>query len=240
LGVLKFEVPPPLLRAARIVLTPWRLGWAIANRRGWLGAAPVGDSPHLDPAALGRWRQELAGAGVYLEYGSGGSTVEAARTADHVVSVDSDRDFLAAVRARVVETPNATAHVETIHVDIGLTEKWGRPVFDWRTADRARQWRRYTEAPWEYLGAKGLVPDFIFVDGRFRVACVLESLLRLPNGSPASIMFDDFAIRTKGYGAVKQFADFERVGRALVLRRKTSFDRDACVRALRVYQQDPE
>jgi hypothetical protein len=66
-GVLKSELPPGVMRAARFVLLPWRAGWALANRWGWLGEAPVGSSPHMDPAALVRWREALARAKVYLE-----------------------------------------------------------------------------------------------------------------------------------------------------------------------------
>jgi hypothetical protein len=239
-GVLKYELPAGMMRAARFALLPWRAGWALANNLGWLGEAPVGSSPHMDPAALARWREALARAQVYLEYGSGGSTVEAARAGAHVVSVDNDRAFMAAVAAKVLQIPGAEGRFKPIHIDIGWTEKWGRPLTDLRSRANIERWRRYTEAPWEYLEANGLTPDFVFVDGRFRVACVLETLLRLPEASDCTVMFDDFAQRQRAYGAILEFADAEPVGRALVLRRKSPFDREGCARALKAYQADPE
>lgn len=240
MGVLKFEPPAGVMRAARLGLWPLRAGWALANHLGWLGKSPVGDAPHMDPAALVRWRAALAGAKVYLEYGSGGSTVEAARAGVRVVSVDNDKRFMAAVADKVRQIPGVDSRFKPLPIDIGWTEKWGRPLNDFRTRAKVERWRRYTQAPWEYLKANGLIPDFVFVDGRFRVACVLETLLRLPEGSGCTIMLDDFAQRPKTYGAILDFADAEPVGRALVLRRKASFDREACARALRAYQADPE
>lgn len=240
MGVLKSELPPVVMRAARFALWPKRAAWALANRLGWLGEAPVGSSPHMDEASLVFWRQALAGASVYLEYGSGGSTVEAARAGVRIVSVDNDRAFMAAVAKKVAEVPGADARFQPIHIDIGWTEKWGRPLDELRTRRNLERWRRYTQAPWECLEAQGLTPDFVVVDGRFRVACVLETLLRLPDGSNCAVMLDDFAGRQKAYAAVLQFADAEPVGRALVLRRKAGFDRAACAQALRAAQADPE
>jgi hypothetical protein len=239
-GVLKSELHPGVMRAARFVLLPWRAGWALANRLGWLGEAPVGSSPHMDPAALGRWREALGRAKVYLEYGSGGSTVEAARAGAHVVSVDNDRSFMAAVAGKVLQIPGAEGRFKPIYIDVGWTEKWGRPLNEVRSSANIARWRRYTEAPWEYLKANSLGPDLVLVDGRFRVACVLETLLRLPDGSDCTVIFDDFAQRQRTYEAVLKFADADRVGRALVLRRKSPFDREGCARALRTYQADPE
>jgi hypothetical protein len=158
----------------------------------------------------------------------------------HVVSVDNDRAFMAAVAEKVLEVPGAEGRFKPIFIDIGWTEKWGRPLNEVRSRANIERWRRYTEAPWEYLEAKALVPDLVFVDGRFRVACVLETLLRLPDSSDCTVMFDDFALRTTTYGAILEFADGERVGRALVLHRKSPFDRKGCARALRAYQADPE
>lgn len=211
----------------------------LANRAGLTGEPPIGDLPHLDPLALERWQHEVARASVYLEYGSGGSTVAAARAVDHIVTVESDARFLGAVTRRVEDRAGRSATFAPLHVDIGVTEKWGRPLVEWAFGARPELWRRYSSAPWDYLRERSLVPDFIFVDGRFRVACVLESLLRLP-GATTPILLDDFDRRTRAYGAVLEFADAQPAGRALVLHRKADFDRAGCVRALAAFQRDPE
>lgn len=234
------EIPLGLLRAARFVLLPWRAGWASANRAGLLGAPPIGETPHLDPEMLARWREEVTRAKVYLEYGSGASTVAAARVVERIYSVDSDARYLAAVAERAEHGKAADTAIETVYVDIGRTEKWGRPLLEYPLSGRARKWRRYTEAPWELTEARGDLPDFVFVDGRFRVACVLESLLRLGPGSGTTIMLDDFSRRRRAYAAVLDFAEAEPCGRGLLLRPGSPFDADGCRRALRRYQRDPE
>jgi hypothetical protein len=109
---------------------------------------------------------------------------------------------------------------------------WGR---------RLRQWREYTAAPWISLERLSLEPDFVFVDGRFRAASVLESLLRLPREANCIFMLDDFEGRQDHYGVILPFAaDVERTGRALVFRRSPELDRKDCTQALVRAQRDPE
>ena len=218
---------------------PRRLTWAVANRLGILGAPSVGTSPGLDDEALARWRSAVSKGGVYLEYGSGGSTVAALRHASAVVSVETDEKYLRAVQDKISETMVETPFYP-IHVDIGWTEKWGRPLFRRPSKRRAERWRRYTSAPWEVLSDAGLVPDFIFVDGRFRAASVMESLLRLPADSDCLFMLDDFGGRQEGYDVILPFVtEVDRAGRALLFRRASTFDPDECARLLKQFQADP-
>lgn len=228
---------PFLVRLKRAVtpvvelLWPLRLTWSVAYRRGWLGSPKVGSSPGLDPDALGRWRSIIATSNVYLEYGAGGSTLEALQGTRHVVSVETDERFLKAVEERASAGLKGRFH--PVVVDIGLTAKWGRPVMMGRTPKRVERWSKYSAAPWEVLRRLKLNPDFILVDGRFRAAAALESLLRLPSASRCLLMLDDFSQREPEYVPVLQFADdIERVGRAVVFRKSRSFDRAACERAL--------
>lgn len=229
------------IRLVRLASFAWRLPWATANRFGWLGQTPVGTSPHLDPDALASWRKAVANSDVYLEYGSGGSTVEAIESVAHVVSVETDIHYLTAVEAVVVATAATIGRFHPVHVDIGWTEKWGRPVFTYASDARLGRWRAYSLAPWTLLEELGLVPDFIFVDGRFRTASVLESFLQLPNGADCLFMLDDFDGRELIYESVLAFAtDIEAIGRARVFRRDPKFDRDECSKLLEIHQTDPE
>ncbi len=218
----------------------WHAALAGINRLGWLGEPPVGSSPWLDPPALARWRQAIAGTEVYLEYGSGGSTVEAVSSAAHVVAVDTDRAFLSAT-GDVPSRRRGAGRLHMVHVDIGVTGKWGRPILLDPSKPRLARWRRYPSAPWDLLSTLGLTPGFILVDGRFRVASVLESFLRLPDQADCLLMLDDFHKRPRHYEPVLKFAsDVETVGRALTFRRAARFDRAECARLLKIYQADPE
>jgi hypothetical protein len=225
----------------RLAISPATAAWAAANRFGWLAEPPIGNSPHLGPVAINRWRKAIAETDVYLEYGSGGSTVEAIQSVEHVISVETDGMFLAAVKSKIAETANAVASFYPLHVDIGWTEKWGRPPFPWPSSGRLARWRRYTQAPWLVLEELKLVPNFIFIDGRFRAASVLESFLRLPDNSECLLMLDDFAGRTSHYGGILKFAtEVEQADRAIVFQRDPKFDREECAKLLVQLQANPE
>jgi hypothetical protein len=76
------------------------------------------------------------------------------------------------------------------------------------------------------------------VGGRFRVACVLESLLSLSPLSNTQILLDDYAERPH-YQVVERFADLEMAGRMAVLRPRRLIDRIQVRRMVRQFCADP-
>lgn len=193
--------------------------------------------PHFDDKSTRYFREQVARARNYLEYGSGGSTVLANKLVTNLVSVDSDASFLADVRRKLSESDHR-AMSKLIHVNIGFTVDWGMPVFTKPTPRRMRRWEEYAKAPWRYFRTIGQQPDLILVDGRFRVACVLESLLGLSPSSEAKILLDDYADRPQ-YQVVEQYADVEMVGRMAVLTPRKLVDRIRVRRLVREYCADP-
>jgi hypothetical protein len=101
-----------------------------------------------------------------------------------------------------------------------------------------RRWEQYAKAPWRYFRIIGQQPDLVLVDGRFRVACVLESLLSLSPSSETQILLDDYIDRPH-YTVVEQYADVELVGRMAVLRPRRLVDRIGVRRLVRQYCADP-
>lgn len=192
--------------------------------------------PHFDPASTEYFREQLAKARNYLEYGSGGSTILANQMVTNLVSVDSDASFLADVR-RKLEENDRRAMAKLIHVNIGLTQHWGMPVFTKPTRRRVRRWEQYAKAPWRYFRTIGQQPDLVLVDGRFRVACVLESLLSLSPLSETQILLDDYVGRPY-YTVVEKYADIELVGRMAVLRPRRLVDRIEVRRLVNHYCAD--
>src|SRR5665213_1804730 len=165
----------------------------------------VPSEPHFDAEGSAYFREQLNSTHNYLEYGSGGSTIIAHKLVNNLVSVDSDGHFLADVR-RKLANDGSGAVTKLIHANIGLTQMWGMPVFTKPTRRRVRRWEGYPRAPWRYFRALGQEPDLILIDGRFRVACVLESLLSLSPCSQCQILCDDYVGRPQ-YHVVEQFAD---------------------------------
>lgn len=198
----------------------------------------VSAEPHLDATALGYFHDVLTKTTHYLEYGSGGSTLAAWQTATTVVTVDNDRRFLRAVIKSLNKATTKPARSSMLHVNTGMTKRWGVPLVTAPTPRRLRRWRHYAAAPWAFLDANAIQPDTILVDGRFRVACVLESLLHLRDGSACQLLVDDYVDR-HDYAVVEAFADRVAThGRMVVLRKKADFDRAECLRVLPHFQCD--
>ncbi len=162
-----------------------------------LAEAPV--KPKLTfPEAEAAWvTEQYARAGVILEYGSGGSTVLAGEQLGVTVfSVESDLDWSANLAAWFDANP-PRANVQLHPVDIGRTEKWGRPAGH-------GGWRRYHRYPisvWDRDDFQH--PDLVLIDGRFRAACFLTVMLRITR--PVTLLFDDYVER-KPYHLVERYA----------------------------------
>lgn len=220
-----------------LALSPYHAAMAIARQRGWRPGPEAPSSPEMPPAALSKWRDEISRARTYLEFGAGGSTIEAARTVKNLVTVETDKAFLDVVASKV----DGPANFYPLHVDIGMTRDWGRPVMTIRTKARLTKWRRYASAPWDMMERLGIVPDLILVDGRFRVASVLESMLRLPEESDALFLMDDFyGKRGRLYAVVNDFAaGATRHDRMIAFRRPKDIDRARCAALLDTYRGDP-
>lgn len=132
-------------------------------------------------------REAYRQARVILEYGAGGSTEWAASLGDKLVfSVESDRKFARDLRRKIAQLYPA-ARVSVLHVDIGETGGWGRPLSD----QRWRHFHDYANAVWDMPFFRH--PDLVLVDGRFRTACVAAVLLHAQQ--PVRLLFDDYTIR---------------------------------------------
>lgn len=135
-------------------------------------------------------------AQVILEYGSGGSTVLAARMPGKLVfSVESDRDW--AIRLQqALDRSELPSSAIIYPIDIGPTGAWGRPLDD-------RAWQNYHAYPtriWDESFFRH--PDLILIDGRFRPACFAYACLRVQK--PVTVLFDDYVNRP-AYSAIERF-----------------------------------
>ncbi|WP_108810028.1 hypothetical protein [Sphingorhabdus sp. Alg231-15] len=152
----------------------------------------ISDKPAFDPEFEKLFTTEIAKANFYLEFGSGASTVLAARAGVQTVSVESDSKFAEAVRTVL----GAQAPVKIVVCDIGITEEWGYPVFTRPTAKRLEIWRNYTKIPFTHIAKSTSFPDMVLIDGRFRVACALATALNAQKmGGITAIYIDDYRDR---------------------------------------------
>ena len=184
----------------------------------------VPDQPAFHDETIPRFIERMSRARRYLEFGAGASTVIAARAGVPFTTVETDPFYLAAVRRKIVSAGLADPQRQRfLHANVGITEHWGRPLFSRVTPARRARWRAYPETPWAEMAGK---PDFVLVDGRFRVACALTAIKRLGQGD-WELWLDDYEGR-EHYRTVTRFARLEQMsGATAVLRARADIDRAA-------------
>jgi hypothetical protein len=152
--------------------------------------------PLLEPQGLALFHECLAQSQVYLEYGCGGSTVQAAAAGTRsIFSVDTDLSWLEQ-GVQVLRGMRSSAVL--IHCNLGPVLEWGFPA----GTQNIKEFHTYAALPWAAAQSARQVPDLVLVDGRFRVASLLYSLACAQAGT--TILFDDYADRPH-YHAVEQF-----------------------------------
>ena len=178
---------------------------------GELPAAPpqpkVPDAPAMPAAEVAYLSERMRKSRCYLEYGSGGSTIQAARSGiGTIVAVESDRAWLDMVRQRLEDVPGR----RTLHLmlaDIGPTKALGYPVTD-------AGWQKYSSYPlgaWQRCREASLAPDLVLVDGRFRVACCLATFLFARPG--CRVLLDDYLERPHYFEVEKYVRRSKTIGR---------------------------
>ena len=185
-------------------------------------------NPHMDPDGLARFQSAVASSRCYLEYGSGGSTIYANTIArvPAIITVESDRAWAQRVAAAL---DKQASRIFIAHCDIGETGAWGAPT----NTDKAHNFWQYMVAPWDLAKKHGQVPDTVLIDGRFRVASFLYSLLASRVGT--TILFDDYFDRPE-YFVVEEFCALEsRHGRMGVFIASPHFSTIELVRKVAQY-----
>ena len=120
---------------------------------------------------------------VYLEYGSGKSTLWTLKnTNTKVYSIETDKEWY----QKILENINqGTKMIDIKLIDIGPVMNWGRPI----NYNYYKNFNNYTDFYWK----KNIQPDLILIDGRFRVCSFLTCLKYAQEGT--FILFDDYIQR---------------------------------------------
>ena len=138
-----------------------------------------------------KFKEIVSNSRTYAEYGCGASTIWVARECScRLLSVDGSVEWVEFVESSCGDS----SRVAVRHVDLGPLGKWGKP----KSYKKVRNFGEYRNWIWN----QGSVPDVVLVDGRFRVACFLTSLLKAKEGTV--IIFDDYVDR-ENYHVVEKF-----------------------------------
>ena len=132
-------------------------------------------------------------AGVYFEYGCGASTRWVLQhTNAKIFSVDTDKAWGKSVIRD--SKKDELARLKLYYVDVGPTGNWGYPL----TYSKRGNFKYYISGFWKLDQS----PDCVLIDGRFRVACFLETMRQAPIG--CRVIFDDYRNRPH-YHVVEEF-----------------------------------
>jgi hypothetical protein len=175
----------------------------------------------------------LNSAARYLEFGSGASTVHASSvpTIRNIDSVDSSGEYIDEhLRPNeAISSALSAGRLEFHVVDIGATSKWGYPI------DKSKKhlWPNYSAA----VFSKPSHHDLVLVDGRFRVACTLNSILNTPDD--CRILVHDFWDRPQ-YHIISRFLEtVDRVDSMGIFTKKRGVDPRKLRSLLAKYQYLP-
>jgi len=144
-------------------------------------------------------------ARVILEYGSGGSTIIAARMpGKSVTSVENDAQWAANMQGWIANASLASKPV-IYPINVGETGVWARPK-------SARAWKRFHTYPLKVWDEPSFEqPDVVLIDGRFRIACFVTAYLR--STKPMIVLFDDYLDRPHYHVVERLVKPTEFIGR---------------------------
>lgn len=175
-------------------------------------------------------------ARVYVEYGMGGSTFRAAEMSHaQIFSVDSDAQWVAKVKEsttlKLLKVPPERLHL--FHVDVGPIGDWGFPV----DSTHKHLFPAYSQHL--FTQVDGETVDVVLIDGRFRVACALVTLLNCHKNLNVRVLIHDFWIRERYFTLFRFFKEIESAGSLVVLQIKNNLNLTEVTEYYEKYKFDP-
>ena len=150
----------------------------------------------------------------YLEFGSGGSTYLAVLNSNaNIISIESDNNWI-----KYIKEWKVLKNADIRYVDIGNIGEWGVPINE----DKKDDWYKYSSEIFKDEKAKQ--SDFVFIDGRFRVACALSSILNTSDN--VTIAIHDFWIRPEYHLLLKYLEVIKGVDTLAVFKKRKNINID--------------
>ncbi|MDB9739010.1 hypothetical protein OAB10_01760, partial [Candidatus Pelagibacter sp.] len=153
------------------------------------------------------FKKKLKNSKYYFEYGSGSSTLYADLNEKKFTSIELDKSFFFMIK-------NKLKKKNVFFINLGPVGEFSYPLFK-----NKKKIVEYIKSINPYFNKK-IYPDFVLIDGRFRVACCLNLLLIINKKKiKTTIIIDDYKKRSY-YKILKNFFYVNQVGRMAVLKAK--------------------
>jgi hypothetical protein len=157
--------------------------------------------PHMSIKEFQLFKEVCSNKKVFLEYGSGGSTIWLLKKNKKLYSVESNPDFYKYMNSIKLVKRSAN-NLQYRFIDLGPTNAWGKPL----ATTHSNDWPAYYSEIWNDIDATSNKVDIVFIDGRFRVSCCLYTILKVVEHrwKDTVFLFHDFW-RRKHYHEVLEF-----------------------------------
>lgn len=161
----------------------------------------------------------IRNASLYLEFGMGGSTLRAIQISKaKIYSIDSSQDWINLMREYFIIRRMEKKRLSLCYVDIGETGDWGYP----NGLDSKELFPNYSASIFDVVQGKKI--DVVLVDGRFRVACVLKTILECHSNDKLMILIHDFPKRDHYQVVLKYLDIIESIDTLYVFNLKNNID----------------
>ena len=130
---------------------------------------------------------------IYLEYGSGNSTLIADSKKKKIFSVEGDRNFFYHIKKKINSKKTSLTYY-----NLGVTEYGSYPIFlNFFKFFFRKNYINYAKDILSELDKNNTLPDLILVDGRFRMLCIIFLYIFIKKNiskyrQKPIVIFDDF------------------------------------------------
>jgi hypothetical protein len=182
--------------------------------------------PSMRPLEIALLTSFLRHTDHVMEFGAGGSTTLALKLGvRNLVSVESDAAWIGRIQAdEAAARALDDARLKLYHADIGPIGMFGGPA----KASLPHYWPNYHSKPWQYIDTGAL--DLVLIDGRFRVACIVEAIMRVDRRTVLAI--HDFWNRPAYHRVLPFLTEIDRCETLGLFCVKQDFDRLSAQRLL--------
>lgn len=171
----------------------------------------------------------------YLEFGLGGSTFRALQKSKaKIYTVESSSDWINQMQQYFVIRYFENKRLYIFPVNIGPTRDWGYPKSD----NYQNLFEAYSSNIFELINRKSI--DLVLVDGRFRVACTLKTILSCHENNCLRILIHDFWNREQYHVLLKYLDTVKKSDSIGLFSIKKNIDISIVEKEYEAYKLNPE
>ncbi|WP_022852612.1 hypothetical protein [Thermodesulfatator atlanticus] len=170
----------------------------------------------------------------YLEFGLGGSTLRAlAKSRSIIYTVESSMEWIEYMRKYRIVKKFENERLFIYYVNIGPTKEMGFPVSD----AYKNVFEKYSSNIFHFINPQKI--DLVLIDGRFRVACALKTILKCYGNENIKILIHDFWNRNQYHIVLKYLEVLDKVEKLGLFSIKRNIDLNLVKKDYETYKTDP-